>query len=57
MRQIKYQYLIFLGAFILLMSLLSKFVLNRDKKEELKYWLEYYANKFGLIETKKSLNN
>jgi hypothetical protein len=53
MKQIKYRYLIFLGAFILL----SKFILNRDEREELKYWLEYYANKFGLIEAKKRLNS
>jgi hypothetical protein len=50
--RIKSTYLIFFGAIVFL-SLLSKFVINREKREELRYWLEYYANKFGVLETKK----
>jgi hypothetical protein len=50
----RYRHLILFGIFAVFLSLLRKFVFERDKQEELRYWLEYYANRLGLIEVEKS---
>jgi hypothetical protein len=54
--RIKSLRLVSIGAAAVFLGLLSKFILNREKMEELKYWLEYHKNKLGTLETEKHKN-
>jgi hypothetical protein len=54
--RIKSGSLISIGVAALFLSLLSKIIRNSEKREELKYWIEYHANKLGLLETEKHKN-
>lgn len=54
--KIRYGHLFTFGASVIFLSLLSKFILDREKREELKYWLEYHKNKLGTLETEKHRN-
>lgn|GEM_PF-4213899 len=40
-----------IGTMTLFLELISKSILKSEKREEMKYWLEYHANRLGILKT------
>ena len=45
-----------LGAATVLVGAITKLVLQSEKGEEMRYWLEYHANRLGIVETRTQEN-
>ncbi len=45
-----------LGAVTILVGAMAKIILQSEKGEEVRYWLEYHANRLGIFETEKQEN-